>query len=951
MDKTYNPKDIEQPIYEFWEKQGYFKPHGDITQENFCIIMPPPNITGVLHMGHAFQQTIMDIMIRYQRMQGKNTLWQTGTDHAGIATQIIVGNMISEEEGKNFQEYGRDAFVKKIWEWKKQASFSISQQMRRLGNSVDWERERFTMDKGSSSAVKEVFVRLYKDKLIYRRKRLVNWDTKLQTAISDLEIENIEKKGFIWYIRYMLSDGITTNCGQRYITITTTRPETILGDTAVAVNPSDQRYQDLIGKFLIVPIVNRRIPIISDMHADQKKGTGCVKITPGHDFNDYSVGSRHKLPMLNILTLDGKVRDHAQVFDTEGKKSNIYDPIIPLEFRGLECKLARKEILKALDSLGLIDEIKPHHLTIPHSERSGVVIEPILTEQWYVHTKPLAKIAVEAVKSEKIRFVPKQYENMYFAWMQNIEDWCISRQLWWGHRIPAWYDQHGNYYVARSEQEARRENNLSSEIDLTQEEDVLDTWFSSSLWTFSSLGWPLSTADLQTFHPTSILVSGFDIIFFWIARMIMLTMYCVKNSKGMPEVPFKTIYITGLIRDENGKKMSKSKGNVIDPLEMIDGISLNEMIKKRTEKIYKPKIIDKIRTITQKQFPHGIKPYGADALRFTLAALTSTGRDIHWDMKRLEGYRHFCNKLWNGSRFVLMNTVDKDCGFNKSDMILSNPDIWILSKFNNTVKAYHNAMENYRFDLVANILHTFTWHQFCNWYLEFTKVILNHGSETELRGTRNTLVYILESLLRLAHPVIPFITENIWQRIKIIRNISDATLMLQPIPQFSTKLINEVAIKDIEWVKEAIIATRDLRKIVNLSPDKSLNLLIRSQNQDVFRRINQNLLLLKNLSRLDKLTLLKEGEDTSKTYSKLINDAELLIFNHHTTDYSIEIENLKKDIIKLEITIKKINSKLKNKGFITHAPSLIISQEQKRLRELEIEKDRLINKQMMMLSL
>ncbi|VFP87190.1 valine--tRNA ligase [Candidatus Erwinia haradaeae] len=950
MDKTYNPKDIEQPIYEFWEKNGYFKPHGDVSKENFCIIMPPPNITGILHMGHAFQQTIMDIMIRYQRMQGKNTLWQTGTDHAGIATQVIVSKMLSEKEGKNFQEYGRNAFVQKIWEWKKQSGSDISKQMRRLGNSVDWERERFTMDKDSSDAVKEVFVRLYKDKLIYRGKRLVNWDTKLHTAISDLEVDSIEQNSFIWYIRYMLSDNIKTNDGKEYITIATTRPETILGDTAVAVHPTDRRYQDLIGKSIMVPLINRRIPIIADEHANKEKGTGCVKITPGHDFNDYMVGCRHQLPMINILTYDGKIRDYATVFDTKGKKSDIYDPALPLEFHGLECTSARKAIIQSLDRLGLVDQIKPHHLMIPHSERSGVVIEPMLTDQWYLHTAPLAKVAVEAVQNGTIQFIPKQYENMYFSWMRNIEDWCISRQLWWGHQIPAWHDRYGNYYVARSEEEARKENNLSMDIILTQEEDVLDTWFSSSLWTFTSLGWPISIKTLQTFHPTSILVSGFDIIFFWIARMIMLTMHCIKDANGTPQVPFKTIYITGLVRDENGKKMSKSKGNVIDPLEMIDGISLNDMLKKRTNKIWKPEIAEKIHAITKQNFPYGIKPYGADALRFTLAALTSTGRDIHWDMKRLEGYRHFCNKLWNGSRFVLMNTEQHDCGFNNKEIILSIPDRWILSQFNNTIQAYHTAMDSYRFDLITNLLHKFIWHQFCDWYLEFTKIILRDGSETQLRGTRNTLVYILEALLRLAHPIIPFITETIWQRIKVIQNIHDTTIMLQPIPQFSTRFIDEIVIKDIEWVKEAIMAIRDMRNTISLPPNQPLHLLIRSKNKDVLRRVNQNFKLLKTLSHLDELTVVQEGEETTSNFSKFIHDAELLILKKHTQDNSIEIDRLKKDIIKIEITIKKMNAKLTNKGFITHAPSSIISQERQRLREFEIEKDRLIKKQIMMIS-
>lgn len=617
MEKTYNPQDIEQPLYEHWEKQGYFKPNGDESKESFCIMIPPPNVTGSLHMGHAFQQTIMDTMIRYQRMQGKNTLWQAGTDHAGIATQMVVERKIAAEEGKTRHDYGRDAFIDKIWQWKAESGGTITRQMRRLGNSVDWERERFTMDEGLSNAVKEVFVRLYKEDLIYRGKRLVNWDPKLRTAISDLEVENRESKGSMWHIRYPLADGAKTADGKDYLVVATTRPETVLGDTGVAVNPEDPRYKDLIGKFVILPLVNRRIPIVGDEHADMEKGTGCVKITPAHDFNDYEVGKRHGLPMINILTFDGDIRETAEVYDTKGEESDVYSNAIPAEFQKLERFAARKAVVAAIDALGLLEEIKPHDLTVPYGDRGGVVIEPMLTDQWYVRADVLAKPAVEAVENGDIQFVPKQYENMYFSWMRDIQDWCISRQLWWGHRIPAWYDNDGNVYVGRTEDEVRQENNLGADVQLRQDEDVLDTWFSSALWTFSTLGWPENTDALRQFHPTSVMVSGFDIIFFWIARMIMMTMHFIKDENGKPQVPFKTVYMTGLIRDDEGQKMSKSKGNVIDPLDMVDGISLPDLLEKRTGNMMQPQLAEKIAKRTEKQFPDGIEPHGTDALRFT----------------------------------------------------------------------------------------------------------------------------------------------------------------------------------------------------------------------------------------------------------------------------------------------------------------------------------------------
>ncbi|WP_241595624.1 valine--tRNA ligase [Rosenbergiella epipactidis] len=945
MEKTYNPQEIEQPLYEHWEKQGYFKPHGDLNKESYCIMIPPPNVTGSLHMGHAFQQTIMDTLVRYQRMQGKNTLWQAGTDHAGIATQMVVERKIAAEEGKTRQDYGRDAFIDKIWQWKAESGGNITNQMRRLGNSVDWERERFTMDDGLSNAVKEVFVRLYNENLIYRGKRLVNWDPKLRTAISDLEVENRESKGSMWHIRYPLADGVKTADGKDYIIVATTRPETLLGDTGVAVNPEDPRYADLIGKELILPLINRRIPILGDEHADMTKGTGCVKITPAHDFNDYEVGRRHKLPMINILTFDGDIRQQAQVFDTNGEESDAYSSEMPAAFAGLERFAARKAIVAAVEELGLLEEIKPHDLTVPYGDRGGVVIEPMLTDQWYVRTAPLAKVAVEAVENGDIQFVPKQYENMYYSWMRDIQDWCISRQLWWGHRIPAWYDENGQVYVGRTEEEVRREHNLADTVVLNQDEDVLDTWFSSGLWTFSTLGWPENTDALRTFHPTNVIVSGFDIIFFWIARMIMLTMHFMKDEQGKPQVPFKTVYMTGLIRDEEGQKMSKSKGNVIDPLDMVDGISLEALLEKRTGNMMQPQLAEKIRKRTEKQFPNGIEPSGTDALRFTLAALASTGRDINWDMKRLEGYRNFCNKLWNASRFVLMNTEEQDCGFQGGEQVLSLADRWIRSEFNRTVKAYREALDTYRFDIAANLLYDFTWNQFCDWYLELTKPVMNNGSEAELRGTRNTLVTVLEALLRLAHPIIPFITETIWQRVKVLKGITDDTLMLQAFPEWAAEKEDAQAQSDIEWIKQAIIAVRNIRAEMNISPSKPLELSLRGATSEVERRVSANLTFLKRLAKLETITLLTAEEKAPVSVTKLVEGAELLIPMAGLINKDVELERLAKELGKVDIEIEKIATKLGNEGFVARAPEAVVAKERERLADLEHSKAKIIEQQ------
>ncbi|TQP28841.1 valine--tRNA ligase [Vibrio cholerae] len=933
MEKTYNPTSIEQDLYKTWEEQGYFKPHGDTSKDAYSIMIPPPNVTGSLHMGHAFQDTIMDTLIRCQRMKGKNTLWQVGTDHAGIATQMVVERKIAAEEGKTKHDYGRDAFIDKIWEWKAESGGTITKQLRRLGASVDWDRERFTMDDGFYKAVQEVFVRLYKDDLIYRGKRLVNWDPKLHTAISDLEVENKETKGHMWHFRYPLADGVKTADGKDYIVVATTRPETMLGDTGVAVNPEDPRYKDLIGKEIILPIVGRRIPIVGDEHADMEKGTGCVKITPAHDFNDYEVGKRHNLPMINIFTFDANICDVAEVFNTKGEASDVYSGELPAKYQGMERFAARKAIVAEFEQLGLLQEIKDHDLTVPYGDRGGVVIEPMLTDQWYVRAGILAKPAVEAVENGDIQFVPKQYENMYFSWMRDIQDWCISRQLWWGHRIPAWYDEQGNVFVGRNEAEVRAENNIAADVALRQDDDVLDTWFSSALWTFGTLGWPEKTPELKVFHPTDVLVTGFDIIFFWVARMIMMTMHFCKDEDGKAQVPFKTVYVTGLIRDENGDKMSKSKGNVLDPIDMIDGIDLESLVAKRTGNMMQPQLAAKIEKNTRKTFENGIEAYGTDSLRFTLAAMASTGRDINWDMKRLEGYRNFCNKLWNASRYVLMNTEEQDCGFAAgAELEYSLADKWIESQFELAAKEFNGHIDNFRLDMAANTLYEFIWNQFCDWYLELTKPVLWKGTEAQQRATRRTLITVLEKTLRLAHPVIPYITETIWQSVMpLVDGVEGDTIMLQALPQYDAANFNQEALDDIEWVKAFITSIRNLRAEYDINPGKPLEVMLKAANEQDAARIEANKPVLVSLAKLESIRVLADGEATPACATALVGKSELMIPMAGLIDKDAELDRLAKEIAKTQGEIARIEGKLGNEGFVAKAPEAVITKEREKL--------------------
>ena len=944
MEKTFAPQEIETKWYKTWEDRGYFAPDMQSGGDPYSIIIPPPNVTGSLHIGHALQHGIMDALTRYNRMKGKNALWQVGSDHAGIATQMVVERKLAQEGQPSRKEMGREKFIEKTWEWKEESGDTIMRQMRRLGNSVDWENERFTMDEGFYKGVHEAFIRLHADGLIYRGKRLVNWDPKLNTAISDLEVENREVKGKMWHLRYPLANGATTSDGKDYIVVATTRPETMLGDTGVAVNPDDPRYQNLIGQSVLLPLVGRTIPIFADDYADMDKGTGCVKITPAHDFNDYEVGQRQKLPMINILTMSGDIRQTAECVNTDGSDNTDIDNTLPEKYRGMERFAARREIVADFDALGLLESIEENDMTVPFGDRGGVVIEPMLTNQWYVDAKKLAGPAIEAVEDGRIKFVPQQYENMYFSWMRNIQDWCISRQLWWGHRIPAWYDEAGKAYVGHSEQDVRDKYDLG-DITLTQDEDVLDTWFSSALWTFGTLGWPEQTERLKTFHSTDVLVTGFDIIFFWVARMVMMSMHLIKDEKGEPEVPFKTVYVTGLIRDEQGQKMSKSKGNVLDPLDMIDGIDIESLLAKRTGNMMQPQQAAKIASRTRKQFPDGIEPHGADALRFTLCALASTGRDINWDMKRLEGYRNFCNKIWNASRYVLMNATDEngalDCGQHDDDYKLTLADRWIVSRLQKAETEVTAAIDSYRFDLAAQALYDFVWNEYCDWYLELSKPVLwdENGDPAVQKGTRRTLVRVLEATLRLAHPMLPFITEEIWQNIAPLAGITlkpeGDTIMLQPFPVADESQIDAAADADIEWVKNVIVAVRNVRGEMNISPAKALPIYLARGDATDKRRLDENRQFLSKLATLESITWLDDPADAPLCATSLAGDLEILVPMAGIIDVAAELARLDREIDKIAIEAKKLDGKLSNGKFVDNAPAEVVAKERQKLEEFE----------------
>ncbi len=933
MDKTYNPHAIEQQWYQHWEENSYFTPSG--TGSPYSIVIPPPNVTGSLHMGHAFQDTIMDTLIRLKRMQQHDTLWQVGTDHAGIATQMLVERKVQAEEGLTRHDLGRDKFLDKVWEWKEESGGNITRQLRRLGASVDWDRERFTMDDGFYTAVQEAFIRLYEDGLIYRGKRLVNWDPKLHTAISDLEVVSEDEAGHLWHMRYPLADGATTANGDNYIVVATTRPETMLGDTAVAVHPEDERYQHLVGQFIELPLVGRRIPIIADDYVDQEFGTGCVKITPAHDFNDYAMGQRHGLTMINVLDQDAAILATPEVYNTEGKSIE-HSETIPAAYQGLDRYAARDGIVADLQGLGQLEKIEDHTLKAPRGDRSGLVIEPLLTDQWFVSTKPLAEPAIAAVEDGRIEFVPKQWENTYFAWMRDIQDWCISRQLWWGHRIPAWYDDAGKFYVGRSEADVRAKYNLG-DINLRQDEDVLDTWFSSGLWTFGTMGWPDMTEALKRYHPTDVLVTGFDIIFFWVARMIMMTMHLMKHEDGSDQVPFKTIYVTGLIRDENGDKMSKSKGNVLDPLDLIDGISLEDLLAKRTGNMMQPQLAKKIDKQTRKHFPEGMAAYGTDALRFTLCSLASTGRDIKFDLGRIEGNRNFCNKIWNAASYVLMNCEDQDCGQHGDAVELSLADRWILSRLQRTQQKVLSALDSYRFDHAAEALYSFICNEYCAWYLELSKPVLwdDNASPEQLRGTRQTLVQVLESALRLAHPLMPYITEEIWQKVKPLVGKTGPSIMLEAYPEFTADMVDEQAEADLNWVRDVIEGVRNIRGEMNISPAKPIPLLFSKGQESDQAKLEANRSFLIKLAKLESVTWLPAGEEAPLSATALVGQMEVLVPMAGLIDKDAELARLTKELAKLNGEIKRFNGKLSNAKFVDNAPAEVVDKEREKLAEAE----------------
>ncbi len=906
MDKTYEPHRIEQHWYQTWEGRGWFAPQGE--GHPYCIMIPPPNVTGSLHMGHAFQDTIMDALTRYHRMQGERTLWQAGSDHAGIATQMVVERQLKAEE-KTRHELGREAFIERVWQWKGESGGHISRQLRRMGASLDWSRERFTMDAGLSAAVREVFVRLYEEDLIYRGKRLVNWDPVLHTAVSDLEVVSEEEQGHLWHLLYPLTDG------SGHLVVATTRPETMLGDTAVAVHPGDERFEHLVGKTLTLPLVGREIPIIADESVDPEFGTGCVKITPAHDFNDYQMGKRHNLPMINILTEDARIAHDA-----------------PAAYRGLDRYVARRRIVADFEVLGLLEKVADHKLMVPRGDRSGAVLEPYLTDQWFVKAAPLAKPAIRAVEKGEIRFVPDNWKNTYFEWMRNIEDWCISRQIWWGHRIPAWYDAEGRIYVGRSEQEVRTKFNLGEEVRLAQDPDVLDTWFSSALWPFSTLGWPERTPELASFYPTSVLVTGFDIIFFWVARMIMM------GLKFTGEVPFHEVYIHGLVRDAHGQKMSKSKGNVLDPIDLIDGIDLEALVEKRTRGLMQPKMAPKIDKATRRDYPDGIPAYGTDALRFTFAALASTGRDINFDLGRIEGYRNFCNKLWNAARYVLMNVepAAETLHDTHAEVSFSAADRWIRARLQARIAQVHEAIAGYRFDHAAQAIYEFTWDEYCDWYLELSKAVLNNpgSSAAELLGTRRTLVQVLETVLRLAHPIIPFITEEIWQRAAPLAGAAGETIMLQPYPEPDAGQRDEEAVAQVRWVMDFVLGVRRIRSGMNIDPRRPIPVLLEGANAADRERVTRHRPYLETLGRVESIAFVEPGEQAPEAATALVGEMKLLIPMAGLIDKDAELARLDKELGQRAKEVERGEAKLANANFVERAPGAVVEQERQRVADL-----------------
>ena len=898
MDKSYNPRTIEQRWYQQWEERAYFKPSGN--GQPYCIMLPPPNVTGSLHMGHAFQDTIMDALTRWRRMKGDNTLWQPGTDHAGIATQMVVERKL-QAEGRSRHELGREGFMDAVWQWKEQSGDMINGQMRRLGASVDWSSHRFTMDDELSHAVRTVFVRLFEEGLIYRGKRLVNWDPVLRTALSDLEVLSEEEKGKLWHIRYPMANG------NGDLIVATTRPETMLGDTAVAVHPEDERYQNLIGKELHLPLSNRTIPIIADEYVDREFGSGCVKITPAHDFNDYDIGKRHSLPLINIFNPDATLNEN-----------------VPEAYRGMDRFKARTRIVADLEQLGLLERIDDHRLMIPRGDRSQAILEPYLTDQWYVKIAPLAEPAIAAVNDGRITFVPNNWSRTYFDWMNRIDDWCISRQLWWGHRIPAWYDERGTIYVGMDEQDARQRAGLDPQHALAQDEDVLDTWFSSALWPFSTLGWPQETARLKQFYPTSVLVTGFDIIFFWVARMIML------GLKFMDDVPFRTVYIHGLIRDGHGQKMSKSKGNVLDPIDLIDGIELEALVQKRTSGLMQPHMAPAIEKATRTEFPAGIPAFGTDALRFTFAGLATTGRDIRFDFGRMEGNRNFCNKLWNAARFVLLQTEGQHIAAAAQPCPV---DRWVLARMNQMITAVESHFAEFRLDLASQALYEFIWNEYCDWYLEFTKPTLQGTDEQAKAATRHTLLTVLETTLRTLHPIMPFISEEIWQRIRGLLGISGDSIMLQEFPRArpAVSVTSEAGIEqEIDWLRDVIQGIRRIRAELNVSPGKPLQALFQSgseRDRDLLHRYGD---IFSQLARIDSFEWIDEARDTAQCAVALVGDLKILVPLKGLVDVEAELARLRKQLDSEQSMLAKAESKLVDRRFVENAPGPVVKQEKER---------------------